>query len=146
MKYFKKCPAYAKGILKKKTPMKSERGFTLIETLIAIAVLGLIAVAFFTGLATASKVLFITDQRQTAQALAQSQLEYVKGIPGLLPGYNPAPVPDEFTDAGYSVAIICDGITSRDENIQMVRIVVSHYGTPIILTGNSTLEGYKVRR
>ena len=58
--------------------IKDERGITLIEVLIALAILGLVAVAFLSGLTTASRALIIADERTTAESLARSQMEYVK--------------------------------------------------------------------
>jgi prepilin-type N-terminal cleavage/methylation domain-containing protein len=58
--------------------VKSERGFGLIEALVAIALLGIIAAAFLGAIATASKAILIADERTTAESLAKSQLEYVK--------------------------------------------------------------------
>ena len=54
------------------------RGFTLIEVTIAIALLGIIAVAILAALSTASMALIIADGRATAESLARSQMEYVK--------------------------------------------------------------------
>jgi len=54
------------------------RGITLIEVLIAVAILGLVAVAFLSALATASTAIIIADERTTAESLARSELEYVK--------------------------------------------------------------------
>jgi type II secretory pathway pseudopilin PulG len=56
----------------------SSRGVALVEILIAIALLGIIAIAFVNGLYSASKVLFIADERTTAESLARRQMEYVK--------------------------------------------------------------------
>ena len=58
--------------------MADEKGTTLIETLVALAVLGLVAVAFLSGTATMSRATMINDRQETAQSLAQSQMEYVK--------------------------------------------------------------------
>lgn len=58
--------------------IKNERGMTLIEVLIALAILGLVAVAFLSGLTTVSRALLIADERTTAESLARSQMEYVK--------------------------------------------------------------------
>ena len=69
--------------------MKNEKGFTLIEVMIAIALLGIIAVAFLGALATASRALVIADERTTAESLARSQMEYVKNQ-----AYRPAPLHD----------------------------------------------------
>ena len=56
-------------------------GFTLIEVLIAVAILGLVAVAFLSALTTASMALILADERTTAESLARTQLEYVKSQP-----------------------------------------------------------------
>ena len=55
-----------------------ESGITLIETVVALAILGAIAVIFLSGLATASKAAFIADEQATAESLAQSQMEWIK--------------------------------------------------------------------
>jgi len=46
--------------------------------MVALAILGLVAVAFLSGLSTSLKAVIISDERSTAQTLAQSQMEYVK--------------------------------------------------------------------
>ena len=86
------------------------RGFSLIEVAIAIALIGIIAVAVLGALSYASTVLIITDRRATAESLAKSQMEYVKNQeyepadPGDVGTYlslediTPSPVP-----YGYSI-------------------------------------------
>ena len=123
--------------------IRDEKGFSLIETVIAIALLGIIGIAFLSGLVTSSKTLFLTDERETAKNLAESQMEYVKNQ-GYLASYPAAPISGEYS--GYSVTIYTDNINLRDGNIQKIRVVVSHEGSPIIMAANSTLEGYKVNR
>ena len=78
MKCFEKCHAGGRRIPRGMGLMKNEKGFALIETVIAIALLGVIAAASLGALGTASRALFITDERQTAKSLAESQIEYVK--------------------------------------------------------------------
>ena len=63
----------------------SSRGFSLIEVAIAIALIGVLAVAILGALSYASTVLIITDRQATAESLAKSQMEYVKNQ-----GYEPA--------------------------------------------------------
>jgi len=65
----------------------SSRGFTLIEVLLAIALLGVIAIAFMNAISTASTVLIIADERTTAESLVRRQMEYVKNQ-----GYSPESV------------------------------------------------------
>jgi prepilin-type N-terminal cleavage/methylation domain-containing protein len=54
------------------------RGFTLIEVVIAIALIGLIGAAILSALSTASLTLIIADERATAESVARSEMEYVK--------------------------------------------------------------------
>jgi type II secretory pathway pseudopilin PulG len=56
----------------------SSRGFIFIEVLIAIALIGIVAVAILGALSTSSKVLSIADERTVAESLARRQMEYVK--------------------------------------------------------------------
>ncbi|MBA7695517.1 hypothetical protein ES703_104145 [subsurface metagenome] len=58
--------------------IKSEKGFSLLAVIIAIALLGIIGAAFLMGLATVSKALLITDVRGTAETLAIKQMEYIR--------------------------------------------------------------------
>ena len=54
------------------------RGLSMLEVVIAIGLLGIIAVSILTALLTASAALVIADRRATADSLARSQMEYVK--------------------------------------------------------------------
>jgi prepilin-type N-terminal cleavage/methylation domain-containing protein len=65
----------------------SSRGFTMIEVLIAIAILGIISIGFLSALATSSLSVALGDERTVAESLARRQMEYVKNQ-----GYNPASV------------------------------------------------------
>lgn len=55
-----------------------ERGFTLIEAIIALGLLGIIGIAFMTALATSSTAIIVSDKHATAESLARSEMEYVK--------------------------------------------------------------------
>ena len=58
--------------------MKSEKGFALIETLVALALLGVIAIAFLGGIGTATKATIVADEQTTAESLVRSEIEYVR--------------------------------------------------------------------
>ena len=126
--------------------MKSEKGFSLIEVMIAIAILGIIGVVFLGGLATASKAMFVSDERATAESLARSQMEYVKNQeqeydyndPQLL--YEQADVVSS-THSGYFISVDADPLHDPDDGIQKITVTVKHDGTTVI-----TLEDYKVDR
>ncbi len=127
--------------------IKSERGFTLIEVVIAMLLLGIIGVALLSGLAGASKALVITDERATAESLARSQMEYVKNQ-----AYDSTNNPPQYSllssiPSDYIIATtperldpVGDG-TANDDGIQKITVTVSHNGKEIL-----TLEDYKVDR
>jgi len=82
----------------------SSRGFSLIEVSIAIALIGVLAVAIMGALSYASTVLIITDRQATAESLAKSQMEYIKNQeydpadPGDVGTYDEIPgIPDGYT-------------------------------------------------
>ncbi len=58
--------------------MKGEKGFSLLEVALALALLGVVAATFLTALATGSKSIMIADERATAESLARTQMEYVR--------------------------------------------------------------------
>jgi len=57
---------------------RDQNGFTLIEAVIGIALLGIVAVAVLMGVSTAFKASATADKISTALALAQSQLDYMQ--------------------------------------------------------------------
>jgi prepilin-type N-terminal cleavage/methylation domain-containing protein len=99
----------------------SSRGFSLIEVTIAIALIGVIAVAILGAVSYASTVLIITDRQATAESLAKSQMEYVKNQ-----GYEEAPNGGvatyskitEITEIPYGYTISGLNRTGEDVNIR----------------------------
>jgi prepilin-type N-terminal cleavage/methylation domain-containing protein len=136
----------------------SSRGFTLIEVVVAIGLMGIIAISVLGALSTASMALLTADQQATAESLARSQMEYVKNQiynstqPGGEATYEEiAPIPD-----GYSVCsvnrggeIVSDVIgvpwdsenntaVYQDNGLQKIELVIKNSGKVL-----NTLEGYK---
>jgi len=136
----------------------SSRGFTLIEVVIAIALIGVIAVAVLSALSTASISLIIADKRATAESLARSQMEYVKNqdyIDYSDPDRDPADyavIPEYPED--YTVEVVAepfdpdtyqpytyieeDGAFYKDDGIQKITVTVSYDGKAVI-----TMDNYK---
>ena len=132
---------------------KNQKGQTLIEVLIAIAILGVVAVAFLTALTTASGSLIIADEHTTAESLARSQQEYVKSqdydASNNPPQYSidPSIIPD-----GYSVELDAirldpegDG-TGDDDGIQEITVKVYHNDIPDLDYLVLSTADYKVDR
>jgi len=113
------------------------------ETLVALAILGTIAVVFLSGLVTTSKAAFTADEQATAESLAQSQMEWVQNASYSYnaTGYSPASIPSGKDYINYSVNITAEPLHNPDEGIQKITVTVKHSGEQVI-----TLEGYKVER
>jgi len=112
-----------------------ERGFSLIEVVISLVLVGIIGVGFLSALGNVSKVTLTTDERQTACNLAETQMEYVKNQ-GYASSYEPAPIPPGYD--GYTVNIEVTSL--QDSNIQKITV---YAGPPDKVP--LTLEGYKLR-
>ena len=120
-----------------KTCNNEERGFFLIEVLVALALMGILAVTFSNAFVTGSKALVQTDERETAKNLAESQMEYVYNQP-FASSYSPAPISSEYPN--YSADITTADITSRDGNIQRITVIITYHGEEVLW-----LEGDKTR-
>ena len=120
-----------------------ESGVAFLETVVALAILGVIAVTFLNGLTTASKSTFIADEQTTAASLAQSQLEWVKNADYSYnaTAYSPAPIPVGKDYINYSVVIAASPLYDPDDGIQKITVTVKHSDKGVI-----KLEGYKVDR
>ena len=137
-----------------------ETGVTLIETLVALAILGAVAVAFLSGLTTASNATIIITEQATAENYARSEIEYVKsldyidyGIPGhdeYGPSYRHGS--PEVVAAGYDIELDIESIDPdtglpyppgppEDEGIQRITATITRNGESIL-----AVVGYKVDR
>lgn len=131
--------------------MRNEKGFTLIEVIIAMALLGIIAIAFLGGLVSASSAIIIADQRATAESLARSQMEYVKNQ-----DYDSINNPPQYTllsdtPAGYTIEIDAERLDpegdgfDNDDGLQKITVTITPPGD-IPEKRAITLEDYKVER
>ena len=120
-----------------------ESGLTLIETVVALAILGAVSVSFLNGMSETSQTIFIADEQATAESLAQSQMEQVKKadyIPGTT-DYPAGMMPVGGDYANYSVIITAAPLDNPDDGIQRITVTVKHFEKTI-----TQLESYKVNR
>ncbi|TAK62063.1 MAG: hypothetical protein EPO22_07800 [Dehalococcoidia bacterium] len=118
--------------------LRSERGVTLVEALVAVAILASALVVFLGGLSTGSLATAQSDRLSTAHELARSQLEATKAA-----AYNPPPYtyPSVAAPATYGVSAAASSISGADANIELITVQVTKGGATVF-----TLEGYKVNR
>lgn len=101
----------------------NEKGFGLLETLVALAILSLTSVAFVQGFVLTSKGTSLHEKRVIALSIAQSQVEYVKSLPFDPDGDYPVGVD---LDPGYSVDM--EASLNEGETRQEVEVSVYHQG------------------
>ena len=80
-----------------------ERGFTLVETLVGMAVLGLIGVGFMSALASTFRATDINDEKVIAENLIRTQLEYLRSQTYCTPESTPYVIPTDGTCGAYTV-------------------------------------------
>ena len=117
--------------------VSGQKGTTLIEVLIAIALLGMIAVPFLTALSTSSRALIIADERTTAESLVRSQMEYVKSQEYDANGTY-AEIADADIPVGYDVYLA--NVTELEPGLQEITVTVERDGEPVLITST-----YKAR-
>jgi type II secretory pathway pseudopilin PulG len=119
---------------------KDEGGLSLVEALITIAIIGVALVAFSIALSTGSLAVNESDQEVTAQSLARTQMEYIKGCT-----FNPyaTTYPSVDTTDNYSISVAVTSIfdPSSDNNIQKITATISKDAVVLL-----TVEDYKVKR
>jgi len=125
----------------------SERGVTIAEVLIALAILAVVGVTFVTALGTNFKVLLMADQRTTAESLARTQMESINNAPydSISPyAYNKITGIPSGYDINIAVALInpeTGAVSALDLGVQKVTVTVTcvQHSPPEVLV----LESYK---
>ena len=116
------------------TSFSNQRGYSLVESLIASAIVGIAITAFVAALSTASLAVQGNDKDVTAKNLAQTQMEDIMQQDYSSTGpYSKIVEPSEF-----SISINISAIGDHPANeIQKIAVTVSHD------QGNTTLSTYK---
>jgi len=116
----------------------NQRGVTLAETLVALAIFGIVAVVFLSGLTISSKAVMVNQERVAAESLAKSQMEYVRAQ-DYDASYLEIVIPADLDAQGYDVGIgVVDVHVAK---LQKITVTVDRGGDILF-----TLVGYKVNR
>jgi prepilin-type N-terminal cleavage/methylation domain-containing protein len=133
--------------------LRRQKGFSLIEVLVAQAIIGAVGVVFMVAMGSAFDSQGRTQTEFKAEHLARMQLEYLRHIPYDANNYDDdVPPPDAFVPAGYSITVTseayCDGIGEAGfepcynlANIQKNTVTVSRGGRAATI-----IEDLKTRR
>jgi prepilin-type N-terminal cleavage/methylation domain-containing protein len=123
--------------------MKSEKGFSLIEVLVSLAILGILSAGFLSALLNATNATITVDQKDTGRAIAQSQMEYVKEQKFSTTGSYVINESLLSEYPGYSITLPLNVTTPSQRNtfIQKIKIEVVQNGKVV-----TTLEDFKVKR
>lgn len=119
----------------KPTRSGGELGFTLIEVIVALALVSTAGIAFLSSLSTASRSTMSVNDKAMAGSLASSQLEYVLSQPydatDSPPVYAPIPgIPEGWTIdvAAERLDPEADGLAD-DDGLQLITVEVYHGDT-----------------
>ena len=125
-----------------------QKGVTLVETLVALALLGILGVAFMSAISTSAITMASTEKNVDVESLARAQLEYTKNS-----DYDGEPpfeyaTLDELPGGQEDYAIVIPSSYSidvsavaLDDGIQKITVTVFKDGTALL-----AIEGYKVNR
>lgn len=123
--------------------LRGQRGVSLVETVVALAVLAAVGVTFLSGLATTSKAVVLADEQATAESIAWTQMEAVKQaiyVSGAA-AYAGEPIAVDKDYLDYTFTITAQPLRNPDDGIQKITVTVRRSGAAIV-----TVEGYKVDR
>ena len=139
-----------------------QKGFGLVDTVMALALLGIFGVAFISATATASITMALAEEKVNIDNLARTQMEYTKNSDyitydyGALPGDPSDDVPPNYTEvddldptdpyaisvpAGYSIDVAAVALNEPDDGIQEITVAISRDGESSLV-----VKGYKVNR
>jgi type II secretory pathway pseudopilin PulG len=118
--------------------LQSEYGIGIVESIVAIGLLGMGIVALIGALSTASIAVKENSQSVVARQLAETQVETIKAAPYDVSGnsYTTISAP-----IGYSVAFTVNSLIYATTDIQKIVVTVARNGTPVL-----TVENYKTNR
>jgi len=113
--------------------MINEKGFALLETIVAIAFLGFVAVAFLGGLGTSTKATMTMGERAIAETLARSELEYVRNCTYQYDTEEYEVNPMLSIPESWNITSpVVEPVHETDDGLQKVTVSVEHNGKTVL--------------
>ena len=104
--------------------MRGERGFSLVEVLFAILVLGIGIVGLTVGLTTALTSSKASEVQTTAALIAAGRIEKLRAEGYVLDGESDGECGDEFPEYAWKESIV----ETKTEGLYEVKVVIEHSG------------------
>lgn len=122
--------------------LEDQAGIGLVESLVAIALLGITMTSFVTNLSAGTIAVRVHNENTIAQGLAQTQIEVIKAAPYDKTGksYQTVERPEGY-DIKIAVNPAVDEKGNAKKTIQKVSVMVFHNEEAVF-----NLEDYKVNR
>jgi type II secretory pathway pseudopilin PulG len=120
------------------TVASDPQGLGLVETLVAVAILGTSVVAFVVALSAGTIAVGEQDEAAVATGLLQSQLEYTKSY-----AYDAgaSTYPALTAPPDYAIYVGVSSVPGTDENIQKITVTILRDGRNV-----TAVADYKVNR
>jgi len=122
-----------------KTLVRGQKGFSLVEILVSVAILAVVGVAFLSALSTGYLALVLADEDTMAESLTRTEFENIRNAnyPIVLGDY---PAHKDVLGM-YAVDIEVDelGDPAEERPVQLITVHISHQGEVVLTT-----ETYKV--
>ena len=119
-------------------PKDDQGGFGLVETMAAVAILGIAGVSMVTALSSGTIAVDKGVREATAQSLVQSQLEYIKSYTY---DSEATTYPLVFAPEGYALSVEVSSIPDTNTDIQKIMVTVLRGEEEVL-----QVENYKVNR
>ncbi len=140
-----------KALYRDRHPLRSRDGFALLDTLLAIAILGVVGIAFLGAVASAEKAVYVSDERTMAESLARRQLESLKASSYINysvvghPVYSTVSMPTSYAAGLTAVPINPTTLqplpSGQDQGLQDIGVTITRNGRTIL-----SIHDYKVAR
>ncbi|MFC1942130.1 prepilin-type N-terminal cleavage/methylation domain-containing protein [Chloroflexota bacterium] len=109
--------------------MKDCKGFALIETIVALGLLGVVAAVFIGTIGTATNATIVADEQVTAESLVRGEIEYVKGYTYQYDATEYPVDPTLDVPVGWSMPNpVVEALHGTDDGIQKVTITIQRSG------------------
>lgn len=110
---------------------RSQRGFVMIEMMLAVAIVGTAMLAVVAAFSTASATAQHVEGATTGEWVATSQIELIKTATYVL---TPGTYTSVAAPVGFAISNSTSAVTGGDENIQIVTVTVTRNGENVYTT------------